>query len=121
MGRAQPAPGAGCRPQGRHALRITTQHLNDGVVQLALDGELDLSTVDHLHSAVARTIEDQHARRVLLDLAAVEFCDSTGIRALVTSYDQARDAGLDLRVINPQDMVLRVLHVVGVWDTLTAE
>jgi anti-anti-sigma factor len=49
----------------------------------------------------------------------VSFCDSTGVRALVSTHDQARDAGVTMRITNPQNIVERVLRVTGVWTTLT--
>jgi|RhiMetdeSRZDD1v2_1073273.scaffolds.fasta_scaffold759407_2 anti-sigma B factor antagonist len=101
-------------------MRITTQSLPDGDLQLALDGELDIATVDLLRTAVARSLADTTSLRLVLDLGAVSFCDSTGVRALVSSHDQARDAGVQMRITNAQDIVERVLRVTGVWTTLTS-
>ena len=64
-------------------MNVTTNRLRDGDVRLTLDGELDLSTVEKLDDAVAIALTGGQARRLIVDLGCVTFCDSTGVRALV--------------------------------------
>ena len=66
---------------------ITRHDVNDALVRLAVQGEIDLATVGQLGDAIARTVAGGCAE-VIVDLADVGFCDSTGIRAIV----QARNA-----------------------------
>jgi anti-anti-sigma factor len=58
------------------------EHDRDGVRVVAVLGELDLATAPRLAVRIDNARRDG-ARRVLVDLTATEFCDSTGLRALV--------------------------------------
>ena len=58
------------------------EHDTDGVRVIAMRGELDLATAPRL--AVRIDIARRNgARKLLVDLTTAEFCDSTGLRALV--------------------------------------
>src|SRR3954451_4901369 len=64
----------------------------DGVRLLEVFGELDLATAPRLCSALdaART---HRVRRVVVDLTGVDFCDSTGLRALIGASKELRVSG----------------------------
>jgi anti-anti-sigma factor len=59
-----------------------------GIVRVALEGELDLST----RGAVERRLRDLTSRRVAvrLDLSRLEFIDASGLHALVCLFSDAR-------------------------------
>jgi anti-sigma B factor antagonist len=73
-------------PQGGH--RIT------------LRGELDLATTGQLEAALAEA-----GGRVVLDLTALTFMDSTGVRVLLEAAERAGDG---LRIVPPADGDARV-------------
>jgi anti-anti-sigma factor len=54
----------------------------DGAVVLHLQGELDLYNAQELRQALAEAVE-QEPERLVVDLAAVEFIDSTALGVLV--------------------------------------
>ena len=58
------------------------EHDADGVHVVAMLGELDLATAPRLAFRIDAA-RGRGARRLLVDLTAAEFCDSTGLRALV--------------------------------------
>lgn len=101
-------------------MNIVSQTGPDGVVRLALDGELDLDTVEVLRRHVERAVNAlQPPHRLVIDLAELTFCDSTGVGALVEARDIAGRRGIPMHVINPQDMPRKVLALTGVLDLLT--
>jgi anti-anti-sigma factor len=59
-----------------------SRRLEDGVGVIGLTGELDLATVGELESAFSQLLGDR-PRAVVLDLSALEFMDSTGIKTLL--------------------------------------
>jgi len=84
----------------RGRLEITERDV-DGVRILALGGELDLATAGELCARVDAARAGGE-RRLLIDLGAVEFCDSSGLRALIgASEEVAASAGV-LAVIPPR-------------------
>jgi anti-sigma B factor antagonist len=86
----------------------------DGHVVVALAGELDL--VDA--ADVAAALVDVTARdpEIIVDLAALEFIDSSGVAALARGRTHARHAGGDLLLAAPRQPVLRVLDVTRLVD-----
>jgi anti-sigma B factor antagonist len=58
------------------------EHDADGVHVVAMRGELDLATAPRLAVRIDIARRDG-ARRLLVDLTTADFCDSTGLRALV--------------------------------------
>ncbi len=81
----------------------------DGHVVVALDGELDL--VDAADVAAALVTVTAREPEIIMDLAALEFIDSSGVAALVLGRTHARHAGGDLLLAAPQQPVLRVLAI----------
>ena len=58
------------------------EHEADGVHVVAVRGELDLATAPRLAVRID-SARQAGARRLVVDLTATEFCDSTGLRALI--------------------------------------
>jgi anti-anti-sigma factor len=84
---------------------------------LRLVGELDLSGVDLFE----RTLEaelDAEAGLVALDLSALGFMDSSGLRALVMADVRVKDAGGNLVVARPSGPVERVMRLTDVAERL---
>jgi anti-sigma B factor antagonist len=81
----------------------------DGRPVVALRGELDVA--DAASVAAALTTVAVRAPEMIVDLAGLEFIDSSGLAALVLARRHARQAGGDLLLAAPQDQVLRVLAV----------
>jgi anti-anti-sigma factor len=89
-----------------------------GVARICLRGELDLEN----HAALLRRLLDVvHQRavtRIVIDMSAVTFMDSSAIRVLDVSYATA--AGLDkpLRLINLNPNVRRIFELLLLHDLI---
>jgi len=81
----------------------------DGHAVVALRGELDLADA----AAVAGALTAVAAREpvIIVDLAGLEFIDSSGVAALARGRRHARQAGGDLILAAPQQKVMRVLAI----------
>lgn len=76
-----------------------------------VSGEIDTASVDELHHALDQVVADG-ATEVRLDLARVEFMDSTGIAALLGARTKLEGRGKI--VVEPASAaVQRVLEVAG--------
>lgn len=82
----------------------------DGAVHLALRGELDLSTVDKVEHELRR-VEQDAPELVVLDLTALSFLDSTGLRTIVTADQRARKAARRLAIVKGPETVHRVFSI----------
>jgi anti-sigma B factor antagonist len=80
------------------------------VVQLS--GELDLECVPVVRAEL-RDVFVQGGEALVIDMAGVEFIDSTGLGALVWAWKQARLFRMDFSVVNPSPEATRLLALSG--------
>ena len=92
----------------------------DGVVTVALTGEVDVLTVDQVRTSLAEAIADQ-PRSVVVDLSDLSFIDSTGLGALIFGFQRARDAGIAFRLRRPSSGVRQILVVSGLLEVVELE
>ena len=83
-------------------------------------GELDLAAASSLDAELERALGTD-ANRIVLDLAGLEFIDSTGLSVLVRAQQRAHDSGRQLGVVNPGPQVERLLSLTGLLERLTLE
>jgi anti-anti-sigma factor len=89
----------------------------NGLVHVALRGELDLSTVGKVQDELQR-VEASSPRVVVVDLSKLTFLDSTGLRCLVTADERARDAGRRVVIVRGPEAVQRVFSITRLEDRL---
>jgi anti-sigma B factor antagonist len=85
-----------------------------GHIVVTLGGELDL--VDAAGVAAALVSAAAREPEIIVDLAALEFIDSSGVAALARGRKLARHAGGDLLLAAPRQPVLRVLTITRLVD-----
>lgn len=74
-------------------------------------GDLDLAVVDVVEQTLS-PLENEFSE-VVIDLRAVEFLDSTGLRAILSADARSRSNGFNLRIIKGGDQVQRLLSHTG--------
>jgi anti-anti-sigma factor len=72
---------------------------NDGYETLALGGELDLTNVTELEHALFET----EAAAVVLDVGALTYLDSAGIRAIDLAHRRFAEQERSLHLVAPHD------------------
>ena len=92
-------------------MKISSRSQQD-VAVVTVGGEIDLYTAPQLRDELVGTLEDG-ARRLVVDMSRVEFCDSTGISVLLSAMKRSRDKGGDLELVAPKPAVVKVLEVTG--------
>lgn len=84
----------------------------DGIAIVAISGSVDGLTAETLLTTLQAHVEDGHTRLVV-DLAAVEYTSSAGLRALLATVKEARRRGGDLRLAQINPNVRKVLELSG--------
>jgi anti-sigma B factor antagonist len=98
-------------------LTIDVTSRNGAGVRVVAAGELDLLTAAGLQARLDAELGRGHA--IELDLAAVTFVDSTGLRVLVQTTQRAEKAGLPFTLLAPLPAQMRrVLQVTGLNQRL---
>ena len=96
---------------GADVLQLRIGWTDDAVV-LGLAGELDLAAADELEVAMRR-LAATPARHIVVDLADLEFVDSSGLRALLRARETVVASGRTLAMTNPAPAVERVFDITG--------
>ncbi|MGZ6804263.1 MAG: STAS domain-containing protein [Nocardioidaceae bacterium] len=82
----------------------------EDVPVVAVAGELDMSTAPDLSDALDELVAEP---KVVVDLAKLEFIDSTGLAALLGAHRAMQQNGGTLELRSPQPMVVNVVETTG--------
>ena len=111
----------GVMTDSTHDAFYIESELTAGAAVIRPVGELDIATADELGAAVERSLRSD-AATVVLDLGAVTFIDSAGVRCLLMAVATSESVGDKLRIRREQsEQVTRVLDLVGALDRLPYE
>ena len=81
---------------------------------ITLSGRLALGAeVERLDTAVSQLVK-QEQKKVILDLTALEYCDSAGIGMLVSCLTKVKKAGGEMRIAGANQRIQRILKMTGV-------
>ncbi|NUT52806.1 MAG: STAS domain-containing protein [Saccharothrix sp.] len=98
-------------------LRISSRRRRSWTV-VELDGELDIASSAALGDALDDAAEDRHPARVVVDLSPLDFCDASGLSALVDGYRSARERDGELRLVCPEGLTRRLLRITELTDLM---
>jgi anti-anti-sigma factor len=86
---------------------------------VAAAGEIDLSTVDELRSAVTGAAEG--VSNLLLDLSEIEFIDSAGLGGLLELRSTLRSRSVTLQITAGDGPVRQAMEITGLSELLATE
>jgi len=87
----------------------------DGAVVLLLDGELDPHTAPILRRELDALVA-KGSTTVVLDMRALRFIDSSGLRVVISAHRELQDAGGELSLRSLSDTARRLLEITGLTD-----
>jgi len=94
---------------------VSVDEQDSGAV-VSVAGEVDLGTAEELSDALRGPTEA--GKRVVLDLSACEFIDSSGLRALLGARSAAEAAGGSLALVVTDANLMRVFEVASLDSLL---
>ena len=86
-------------------------------VTLALSGELDLASAGDVEEELSR-IEQSRPAQIVLDLRALSFMDSTGLRLIAGADHRAREDGRRVTIVQGPEAVKRVFSITRLDERL---
>jgi anti-sigma B factor antagonist len=93
-------------------LAIASRDVGDRTI-ITVEGELDLYTAPSLRDTVLASAGDGRAR-LIIDLTAVPFMDSSGLGVIVACLKRLREAGGDLSLVSsPGSPPTKLLSLTG--------
>ena len=78
-------------------------------------GELDMHTAPVLDAALEQVSAE---KRVLVDLASLQFMDSSGLKVLIAHRSRRLDSGGSLHICEPSSAVRKVVEITGLSEYL---
>ncbi|MBV9796438.1 MAG: STAS domain-containing protein [Solirubrobacterales bacterium] len=97
-------------------LRVQVQ-VQDGLILLAVSGELDLASAPMLAEQLQRA-DEVDADVVLVDLRELDFMDSTGLHLLLKAHKRAQELGRRFVLVKGNKQIERLLSLTGVDEKL---
>ena len=85
---------------------------SDGATVLAVRGEVDVYTAPKLREKIVELVA-QGRYRIIVDLEAVDFLDSTGLGVLVGGLKRVRSHDGDLALVCTHQRILKVFEITG--------
>ena len=85
---------------------------------VTVGGELEFGTAASLRTTLSDLAQHGH-HRVVVDLAGLQFIDSTGLSLLVQAKQRFEAEGLRLELRRPSERVHRVFETSGLAELLT--
>ena len=86
-------------------------------MRVVLSGELDLSSAGRVEEELQR-VERAGAPRIVLDLSALRFMDSTGLRLIVAADARAREEERAFAIVQGPESVRKVFEITGLEQRL---
>jgi anti-sigma B factor antagonist len=96
---------------------IASERLGTSIV-IQVIGEIDVATVGELREALNDAASEVNGR-IVLDMSATEFIESTGLGALLEAHHRAQSEGYELIVICDSEEPLKAMRLTGLTDLLT--
>jgi anti-anti-sigma factor len=93
---------------------LTLRSERDGDTHvLTLTGELDLVTTPEVENEL-RIVEAGDADAIVIDLSALQFIDSTGLRLLIQTEQRTRWEPGRIALRRPPERVMRIFTIAGI-------
>jgi anti-sigma B factor antagonist len=109
------SPNASSPDWGGKPASIESREEGDSVI-VAVAGEIDLSTADQLNAAI-REAEKPETKRIIVDLSALSFVDSTGLSVLLDAIKRSRRDGNRLSFVpSEHEGVTRLFALTGTTE-----
>ncbi|NJC73565.1 STAS domain-containing protein [Planosporangium thailandense] len=105
---------------GPTPLRLTRSADGSGRVSLTVAGEVDISNLCRLDDELSSILTDPHVTQLIVDVAPLEFIDSSGVEVLMRARQAARRRSTGFALANAHGRVQRVLAVLGVDRVLAS-
>jgi anti-anti-sigma factor len=103
-------------PRGREDFSMMTWPV-DGAMVLSLGGELDIATASLLTDRVQALVDEGYSR-IVLDLAHLDFCDCSGLRAFLRAREVTTEAGGWARLSRVGGLTRHIIELTGLADAL---
>jgi anti-sigma B factor antagonist len=97
---------------------IEDHRLPGGVHVIAVTGEIDLFTAPDFKRSLSRPI-DEGVGRVIVDLTATTFIDSSSLGVLIGTHRRLKQGGGQMAVVCDNDAIVKTFKITGLDGVFT--
>ena len=95
------------------ALSINTNNNTEREIwEISLIGEVDISNAHYFRKQLETSLAECR-QSIEIDLAGLNYIDSTGLGVIIGVYGSVKKEGLSVKIINPKDNVKKLLIISG--------
>ena len=91
------------------------------ILTIKVIGDIDHHNAQGVRSLADSVIFEKRPRLVIMDLAAVEFMDSSGLGLILGRFNASEEIGAEFKIIKPARSVQRVLELAGIERIIKIE
>ena len=84
-----------------------------GLIVARVLGEIDHHSAADIRKGIDCEIYEHRPQKLILDMSAVDFMDSSGLGLILGRYAKMKEIGGELVVINPRENVLKIIKLAG--------
>ena len=92
-----------------------------GLLAVRVRGEIDHHSALGMRQGIDKLISEKRPEKLILDLSAVDFMDSSGLGLILGRYSAVRQVGGDMVILNPNKGVMKILKLAGVERMIRIE
>jgi stage II sporulation protein AA (anti-sigma F factor antagonist) len=92
--------------------------VHGNTLYISLDGELDEKTAEYTRINMEKCMESASVAKIVIDLAALRFMDSTGIGVLIGRYKKMQMRGVPIYIANPSSQAERIFRMTGLYKIM---
>lgn len=92
--------------------------MKNGVLTIALDGKMDITTAPDLEKEVSNL---DGVKELIMDFEKLRYISSAGLRVLLLAHKKMIKQGGTMKVIHVNENVMEVMTAMGFADILTVE
>ena len=103
-------------PKQDHLPRERAQFLCDtagSILSIHIRGEIDHHTAAGIRQGIDATLFEKRPKKLILDLSAVSFMDSSGLGLIMGRYSVMKELGGEMTVWNPSPETRSILTLAG--------
>ena len=103
-------------PKQDHLPRERAEFLCDtagSILSIHLRGEIDHHTASAIRRGIDETLFEKRPKKLILDLSAVGFMDSSGLGLIMGRYSVMKELGGEMTVWNPSPETRAILTLAG--------
>ena len=97
---------------------MVRSRLFENTLYVSLYGDLDEHNANTIRKELDNLLSQGNFKQIVIDLAELDFMDSTGIGVLIGRYKMIKDLGVSIFISNPNKQVDKIFKMTGIYSIM---